>query len=123
MSDQMKGAIQRPLELDSRYIKDRDHHSLMRDRPKFKQNSELCSETGVDLVVIGFVEGAEFDDMIGFLPTRNTFFSAFHCASGKGAAKRYEVAQTLGDSFPFQQSLARVFRSFSQKELSGVADL
>ncbi len=116
-------AIRRPAEFGYRYIKDRNHHSLMRDNPKYKQSSALCSETNVDLLIIGFVEGAEWDDTMGLLPTREPYFSVFQCKSGKGAAKRFEVAETLGDSFPYEQSLTRVFRTFSRQELLPVGDL
>lgn len=123
MTGVIKDAIRRPAKFDYRYIKDRNHHSLMRDNPKYKQSSALCSETGVDLLIVGFVEGAEWDDTIGFLPTRPPYFSVFQCKSGKGAAKRFEVAGTLGDSFPYEQSLTRVFRSFARQELLAVGDL
>ncbi len=123
MTGVIKDAIRRPAEFDYRYIKDRHHYTLLRDNPKYKKSSALCSETGVDLLIVGFVEGAEWDDTIGFLPTREPFFSVFQCKSGKGAAKRFEVAETLGDSFPYEQSLTRVFRTFSRQELLAVGDL
>jgi hypothetical protein len=123
MTGIIKDAIRRPAEFDYRYIKDRNHYTLMRDNPKYKKSSALCGETSVDLLIVGFVEGAEWDDTLGFLPTREPFFSVFQCKSGKGAAKRFEVAETLDDSFPYEQSLTRVFRSFSRQELLAVGDL
>ena len=127
LAEMMTGAVQdvirRPVKFDYRYIKDRNHHSLMRDEPEYEQSSALCREAGVDLLIIGFVEGSEFDDSMGYLPTRPSFFSVFHCKSGKGVAKNFEVAATLDDSFPYENSLTRVFRSFSQQELPEVGYL
>ncbi len=95
----------------------------MRDKPEYEESTALCQQAKVDLLLFGFVEGSEFDDTLGVLLTREPFFSVFKCASGVGVAKRFEVAETLGDSFAYEQSLGRVFRLFARQELFTVSGL
>ncbi len=123
MTAGIKDALHRAVDIDYRYIKDRNHHSLMRDKPEYKKSTALCQQAKIDLLLFGFVEGSEFDDTLGFLPMREPFFSVFKCGSGVGAAKRFEVAETLGDSFAYEQSLRRVFRLFARQELLRISGL
>jgi len=117
MTGIVKDSIRRPVTFDYRYIENRDHHSLMRDKPEFNKSAALCSEMNVDLLLFGFMEGAEFDITIGYVPSREPFFLVFDCKTGKGTAKRFRVADTLDDSFPYEKGLTRAFRAFSQQEI------
>ena len=117
MTGIVETSIHLPITFDYRYIEDRDHHSLMRDNPRFNKSTALCSKTNVDLLLFGFLEGAEFDMTIGYIPTREPFFLVFDCKSGKGAAKRFRTAEVRDDSFPYEKALTRAFRTFSQQKL------
>ena len=117
MTGIVETSIHRPINFDYHYIEDRDHHSLMRDNPGFNKSTALCSKTNVDLLLFGFLEGAEFDMTIGYLPTREPFFLVFDCKSGKGAAKRFRAAEARDDNFPYEKALTRAFRTFSQQQL------
>jgi hypothetical protein len=117
MTGIVEDSIRRPVTFDYRYIENRDHHSLMRDKPEFIKSAAMCSERSVDLLLFGFMEGSEFDMTIGYVPSREPFFLAFDCKSKKGAAKRFRVADTLDDSFPYEKGLIRAFRAFSQQEI------
>jgi len=117
MTGIVETSIHRPITFDYHYIEDRDHHSLMRDKPGFNKSAALCSKMNVDLLLFGFMEGSEFDMTIGYVPSREPFFLVFDCKSGKGAAKRFRAAETRDDSFPYEKGLARAFRTFSQQQL------
>ena len=117
MTGIIRSSIQRPVVFDYHYIENRDHHSLMRDTPGFNRSAAMCRERNIDLLLFGFMEGSEFDMTIGYVPSREPFFQVFDCKSGKGAAKRFRVTDSRGESFPYEKGLTRAFRSFSQQEL------
>jgi hypothetical protein len=120
MTDIIKKTHSRPVDGKYSYITDRNHHRLMRDKPEYRNSRGLCEKADVDLLLIGFMEGAEFSDNMGFDPTRRPFFSVFNCKSGKGKAKRFEVSKALKEVFPYEKDLARVFLAFTQNELEAI---
>lgn len=117
MTSIIKTSIQRPIVFDYHYIENRDHHSLMRDKPEFNKSAAMCRERNLDLLLFGFMEGSEFDMTIGYVPSREPFFQVFDCKSGKGTAKRFRVTDSRDESFPYEKGLIRAFRSFTQQEI------
>ncbi len=77
----------------------------------------MCSSRRSDLVIAGFVKGAEYvSSGYGYALTRDPVFSVYDCKANKKITQTYKVAERPGDRFPFEQSTTSVFRTFVQQE-------
>lgn len=106
-----------PLRFDYHYPDQQAYYRLLKDRDDHAQSRSLCAAHDADLIVAGFVKGAEFVSVsFGYALTREPLFSVYDCKARRKIEKSYQVAERVGDRFPFEQATTAVFRRFAQQE-------
>ncbi len=111
-----KDIIAGSTEITFVYPGEHKHYALMRDKGDFEDSMDVCRDTSADIAIFGFVEGSEFDDMMGWLVQRKPFFAVFDCKTREHVSRRYDVYNKRGDSFPYKTGLTKTFRQFAQQE-------
>ena len=113
----LRDALNEPVRFEYHYPNQAEYRRLLRDEAVQGENMALCTAKGADFIVSGFVKGAEFvSPNFGYALTRDPVFSVFDCTRGEKLSRSYQVAASVGDKFPFEQSLTAVFRDFIQEE-------
>ncbi|MFP5505771.1 MAG: toll/interleukin-1 receptor domain-containing protein [Gammaproteobacteria bacterium] len=106
-----------PLRFDYHYPDQQAYYRLLKDRDDHAQSRSLCTANDADLIVAGFVKGAEFVSIsFGYALTRDPVFSVYDCRTRRKIEKSYQVAERVGDRFPYEQATTAVFRRFAQQE-------
>jgi hypothetical protein len=117
MSTVVDEVVVAPVRFDYHYPDQQEYYRLLKDRDGHARSKGLCSANSADLVIAGFVKGAELVSVnFGFALTRNPVFSVYDCTSERKIEKSYQVAERVGDRFPFEQATTAVFRRFVQEE-------
>lgn len=107
----------RPVRFDYHYPDQREYYRLLKDKDGYTSSKALCSANRADLVIAGFVKGAEFVSAnFGYALIRDPVFSVFDCRTNKKTAQTYHVASHIGDRFPFEKAMTTVFRTFAQQD-------
>jgi hypothetical protein len=107
-------AMSAPVRFEYYYPDQQEYYRLLKDQGK---HQALCSSHRADLVIAGFVKGAEYvSSSYGYALTRNPVFSVYDCKTNVKITQTYQVAEKVGDSFPFEQSTMSAFRKFVQQE-------
>lgn len=109
--------VDAPLRFEYHYPDQQAYYRLLKDQDDHAQSRSLCAANGADLIIAGFVKGAEFVSAgYGYALTRDPVFSVYDCKAQRKVERSYQVAGTPGDRFPFEQATTAVFRRFAQEE-------
>jgi hypothetical protein len=110
-------AMSGPVRFEYYYPGQQEYYRLLKDKDGYALSKTLCSSHRADLVIAGFVKGAEYvSSSYGYALTRNPVFSVYDCKANKKITQTYQVAEKVGDRFPFEQSTTSAFRKFVQQD-------
>lgn len=116
MTSVVEKVIGRPTRFEYYYPNQKEYYRFLNDKDRIAAE-KMCGAHGSDLVISGFIKGAEFVSVsFGYALTREPVFSVFDCKSRKKIEKSYQVAERVDDSFPYEQATTAVFRRFLQQE-------
>ncbi|MBI5040242.1 MAG: toll/interleukin-1 receptor domain-containing protein [Gammaproteobacteria bacterium] len=110
-------AMNVPVRFEYAYPDQQEYYRLLKDKDGNASSKALCAGKRADLLLYGFVKGALFvSASYGYALTRDPVFSVYDCKANKKITQTYQVADHVGDSFPFEKSTTTAFRSFVTQE-------